>query len=386
MKNILAFADEYGNNSFDFDNQGTHFIVASIILSSDNKEQCETQAEEIRKRHFQTGEIKSSKVGSNDTRRITVLNDLAALNFQIYAVIVDKRQLFGEGFKYKKSFYKFLNGLVYNELFKTFPKLHITVDEHGGNDFMIGFKKYVQKQHIPDLFFGSEFRFEGSPNSVLIQVADFIAGTLGRCYDELKKSARHKEFLEILKPKITSLNFFPQEVRNLDYEPEKDDKIYNRTIAELSYNLANNFLDKNKGISQEEKDQINCLKLLLLYFKAFDYKKYVSTKEIINHLRVDREKPINEQYFRSKVVAKLRDEGLIIASKSSGDKKGYKLPTSVEDLYYFVNHGNSMIIPMLARIKRCRDTIKLATQNETDILEKPEYQHLRSILDVWNEQ
>jgi hypothetical protein len=30
-KEILAFADEYGNNSFDFTKQGTHFIVASIL-------------------------------------------------------------------------------------------------------------------------------------------------------------------------------------------------------------------------------------------------------------------------------------------------------------------------------------------------------------------
>lgn len=386
MKSIAAFADEYGNNSFEFETQGTHFIVASIILNTDKQAEVEAQAELIRKKFFQTGEIKSLKVKDNDKRRILVLNELVKLDFKIYAVVVDKRELYGEGFKYKKSFYKFLNGLVYNELFKTFPQLYLTVDEHGRNDFMLSFKKYVEKNHMPDLFSGSQFGFKGSPNSVLIQVADFIAGTLGRCYDEIKKSPESKTFLEILQPQTTNIKFFPKNITNLDYEASENDKSYNHTIAQLSFNLANQFLDKNNGVSQEEKDQINCLKLLLLNFKAYNYKKFISAKEIINHLQVGRDKPMNAQYFRSKVIAKLRDEGLVIASKSKGDKTGYKLPTSAEDLYYFVNHGNSMIIPMLDRIKRCRDTIKLATQNQTDVLEKPEYQKLKKILDTWDEK
>ena len=93
--------------------------------------------------------------------------------------VVDKRKLEGEGFKYKKSFYKFLNSILYKELFKVYPGLHLAVDEHGENKFMSEFKIYIEKNHKPNLFSGTEFGFMASPDSVLIQLADVIAGTLG---------------------------------------------------------------------------------------------------------------------------------------------------------------------------------------------------------------
>lgn len=381
MRNFFAFIDEYGNNSFDFSTQGTHFIISAILVAESDKSKIEEEIEIIRKKYFQTGEIKSSKVANNDKRRTTILSDMVKSNFKIYAISVDKRKLTGQGFGYKKSFYKFLNGLIYNELYKTFPDLKITVDEHGSNDFMRGFKKYVIEYHMPDLFSGSDFFFSGSPDNVLIQLADFVSGTLGRCFDETKLSNNSKTFLEILKHNLISIRSFPDEANPLAYLPDKSDTSYDPVIANYSINLANIFIDKKNGkLSPQEIDQVNCVKLLLLYFRAFGYNKYISAREIINHLNNFRNEPMQDQYFRTSVVAKLRDAGIIIASNSSGQRKGYKLPSCAEDLYNFINHGNSMIILMLNRIKKCRDGIKLVTNNELDILDKPEYEILKELI------
>ncbi len=74
MKKVIAFADEFGNNSFDFENQGSHFIIASVIINEDALSEIKVQLEEIRTRFFQTGEIKSSTVKNNHNRRILILN------------------------------------------------------------------------------------------------------------------------------------------------------------------------------------------------------------------------------------------------------------------------------------------------------------------------
>lgn len=42
---IVAFADEFGNNSFDFDSQGTHFIIATILCKSGNTEKLKADIE-----------------------------------------------------------------------------------------------------------------------------------------------------------------------------------------------------------------------------------------------------------------------------------------------------------------------------------------------------
>jgi hypothetical protein len=100
MKKVVAFADEFGNNSFDFKNQGSHFIIASVIMNLDELETINCQLEAIRAKYFQRGEIKSNKVKGNHQRRLLILNSLKEINFNIYAVVIDKKKLFGEGFKY----------------------------------------------------------------------------------------------------------------------------------------------------------------------------------------------------------------------------------------------------------------------------------------------
>lgn len=378
-KQLLAFADEYGNNSFDFTKQGTHFIVASIIINEDEREEIEEGIEQIRRKYFQTGEIKSKKVADNHSRRLQILNDISKLNFNIYALVTDKQRLHGEGFKYKEVFYKYLNGILYKELFKAYPKLKLYVDEHGGNDFLRSFKKYVQKTHIRTLFSGSEFETGDSKASLIIQLADFIAGTLGRCYDLNKNLSHKKEFLEVLKPRLSSINHFPKRYESLRLDDEGETE-FDRRISQYSINLALDFIDTKKTKTQEDTDQINCVKLLLLHHDVFGAKKYLSAKELMSHLDIGRKKPLKDQQFRSSVIGRLRDQGLLIASSAKGDKKGYRLPTSAADLLKFLDHGNSLVVPILNRIQMCRERVKLATNNELDILDKDQFSKLKKIL------
>ncbi|MER2999296.1 DUF3800 domain-containing protein [Pontibacter populi] len=375
---LIAFADEFGTNSFDFEGQGTHFIVATVIVKESESNNLRNDLEEIRKRHFQTGEIKSSKVASNHKRRIKILQDICKLDFSIYAVIVDKRKLFGEGFKYKPSFYKFLNGLLYKELYRTFPKLTLKVDEHGSNDYMKSFKAYVEKNHIRSLFSGSEFLLENSKGDIILQLADFIVGTLGYCFDELKISNYSADFRTLLEDKAISFNFFPSNYDFAEFIASNEAEKFNSEIAELCYKRALDFIDTTTPNDQEAIDQINCLKLLLLYLRSSNNNRFIATHELRRHLNINRTLPIKEQYFRTRVIGKMRDKGVLIASSS----KGYKLPTCAGDLMKFINHGNRMIIPMVNRIQIARDAIKLVSNNEIDLLESDEFQSLKNLIDI----
>lgn len=378
MNKILAFADEFGNNSFDFEKQGSHFIVATVISKSENIENLKLGVKEIRRKHkFQTGEIKSSGVAGNHTRRKNILNDIVKLNISVYAVIVDKRRLSGEGFKYKKSFYKFLNNLLYKELYRTFPELELYVDEHGGNDFMREFKRYVEKNHARNLFSGSEFNIQNSTNNEFIQVADFVAGSLGYIYDELKKSEHSQDFINILSPVISSLNVFPREITFEELKESNIDNTFDERIAHLSFLRIRDFLDKEEGNTQQRIDQINLLKLLLWLQRAFPQNRYIPTKEIFRHMNQSRGDEIQEEYFRTKVIGNLRDKGILIAS----GRQGYKIPTSAEDLNSFIDHGKKIIIPMLKRIREARNAVMLATQNSLDLLDKKEYLELKKIIE-----
>ncbi|MGV3459159.1 MAG: DUF3800 domain-containing protein [Flavobacterium sp.] len=375
---MVAFADEFGNNSFDFENQGTHFIVATIICKRENLNKLHDDIETIRLKHnFQTGEIKSSGVGQNHSRRKRILEDIAQLDISIYAVVIDKRKLNGKGFSIKKSFYKYSNNLLYKELFRTFPQLELHVDEHGGNDFMREFKKYVERNHERNLFSGSEFNMQNSKLCFFIQLADFVAGTLGYIYDESKKSEHSEEFHDLLQPRISSLDFFPTDYSFQDLVDSNVDSNFDPQIASVCHQRIRTFLDTEKGKDQQKIDQINFLKLLLLFQRANIKNKYISTKEIFNHLNPGRHELLKPEYFRSKVVGNLRDSGILIAS----GRHGYKIPSSSNDLDSFINHGKRIILPMLNRISEAREAIKLATGNDLDILNKDSYSQIKDLLD-----
>ncbi|WP_426278594.1 DUF3800 domain-containing protein [Chryseobacterium sp. S-02] len=375
MKQVIAFADEFGNNSFKFSTESTHFIIASVIVNYEDLEEFYIEVEKIRSKYFQTGEIKSSKVKDNHKRRLLILDELAKLKFNIYSVVVDKTKLYGDGFKYKKSFYKYLNGILYKELYKTFPQLELKVDEHGGNEFMLEFKNYVRQNHIRTLFEGSEFFVNKSDIELGVQVADFIAGTLGYIFDEHKKSDYSQQFLERLSGKIISINHFPKVYKINEYNETKADEFYSQAITDLSLRSIFDYLDTASPETQQMQDAINFLKVLVRYHESNHYKNYTTAQEFIEHLNVNRESKLSKEQFVN-MVGSLRDKGILIGSS----REGYKIPTNNSEIKKYVQHGNSIVLPLLRRINLCRESILLATNNSLDILDDPEFETLRDII------
>jgi len=94
-------------------------------------------------------------------------------------------------------------------------------------------------------------------------------------------------------------------------------------------------------------------------------------------MNVNRDGELSKEQFATKVIGGLRDKGILIAS----GREGYKIPTSVKDLKGFINHGKGIVLPVLRRIEECRKAILLATTNDFDILNEPEFTKLKKILE-----
>jgi len=380
MKDQHAYIDEFGNPDLEVEKQGvsTHFIISAVIVDENKTIILDEKLEEIRKKYFQTGELRSKKVGDNDHRRRRILNELCELDFHVYAIIVDKRKVYGGGLKYKHSFLKYLHGIVDSRLYNTYPNLKISADEYGTKEFMEGFKTYVEKNHIPNLFNESDFSFVDSKSVLLIQVADFICGTLARCFDETVRSENGFEFLKILKRRLIYIVPWPEEWSSFIHDSEKDKEEYNAVIAEYSANSALVFINKHENSRDPViKDQVNCLRYLLFYYQYINPYRYVTTRELKENVGFNKSKDLSTNYLRSSIIAKLRDSDVLISSSDLG----YKLPVNEKDLYDFINHSNRIIFPMLDRLERCRKGIKLVTKNALDLFDKPGYISLKRYFD-----
>lgn len=139
MGRTFAFVDESGNHDLDTSKSGSSgfFVVCSIIIAEKDLPRAYELAGGVRTSHFQSGEIKSSRLKSKDAdRHKRILVDLAELPLKLYFTVVDKSRVYQDGgLQFKKSFIKHVNNLLYSRLFDHCPDLHLTVDEHGGPEF-----------------------------------------------------------------------------------------------------------------------------------------------------------------------------------------------------------------------------------------------------------
>lgn len=382
MHHLLAFLDESGNSNLDTTLEGisTHFIVTAVIIDESVLPRLESGLNEISHKFFSNSEIKSSNVGSDDGRRLRILKDLVKLDFKQYSSVVDKRLLLSKGFEYKGSFFKFLHSLVDRELFRVFPNLKITADEHGYKEFMDGFIKYIEDRHIPSLFDQSEFRFVKSKSARMIQCADFVCGTIARCFDEKIRSPKAVEYLKLLKEKTVSIvEWPPQKIPFLpELGPGQEGVAYDKNISELCVNLVEQYIsDHQFATIPAEVDQVKFLRLLLLHYRHIDATKYVSSHEVLKNLGVSEYGASKLHYIRSKIIAPLRDSRVIISSSSNG----YKIPLNKKDIYDYIAHANVRIGPQLHRVKLCRESVKLATLGNFDVLDFQEFQYLKVFFD-----
>lgn len=380
-----AYIDEYGAYGFKFEDPGctNSMILTAVIVDDNNVNNMENATVELSKRFFGNGEMKSSSIGKNHQRRRIIMEEIVKLPFVIYFFVIDKTMIFENcGPRYKKTFYKFCNEKIYNELYTNFKELSIIADEIGGNEYIKDFSSYVRKQKIDtqlSLFDDHNFMMMNSKNNSIIQIADIISGSLSYTFDTKRiKQSEGNDYYKLLKEngKIIGYNTFPLSYDKYILEKQPEDDSYEPVIAEICYRRAQAFIQKNElNMDEDVKMQVLTLKYLLFRFVNNHLRKYISTNELISNLKDRGFNKLDNQRFRTKIIGRLRDANVIIASNSNG----YKIPSTKAELFDYVNLEQSIIVPMIGRLSKCRKLIFEGTEGAFDLFEKDEYQLLKKI-------
>lgn len=382
---LNAYIDEYGAFGWDIENEGTsrYFILTAVIVEPQNLQTVKDGVFEAQKSFFSNTELKSSGIKGKHKRRLKVLNHICKLPFKFISMVYDKKLMEDmPGLRFKKSFYKFLNQSIYSTLIHAFKEINIYGDAVGESDFMAEFLAYMRGRiGQPSLFVTSTIDVVDSKKEVAIQIADIISGTLAYIYDESKAlSPEYKDsFVKILDQKKIRIDLLPHTYHNFNIETASVAMEYDREISEICFMKAKNFLDKNENSSDDNIiRQVLVLKYLLFRFMNNNQRKYISTKELNNYLAETRFGKVSTQIFRNKIIGKLRDNGVIIASSPNG----YKIPTSIKDINKYLTHNNTIIIPMLQRIKKCCESLELSSFGRIKPLDNEDCALLKSIINI----
>ncbi|MGI5874502.1 MAG: DUF3800 domain-containing protein [Bacillota bacterium] len=367
-----AFIDECGGFGFDFTKEGNskYYILCAIVVKNDYIQTLHNKMEEIKKNSgFKDTEMKSSSIGENKKRRLHIIHQLLEIKFEIILLISNKEEISEESplRKYKKTFIKYLHSQLYDLLYHSNPKLKIIEDETGTSEFQESFKKYVEsKRPENNLFNEYDFEYIDSKDSFLVQLADVIAGTINKRLI----NPNEPDYLEMLKGKILRIKYFPEKKAPYWGLSSPEDYKYNQDIFELSVKTCKDYINKYKhDKSDDKRAQIAVLEYLLLQITNYNPSLYTSSNELIHMLCNYLEKKVSRNYLYRRIIAPLRDSGVIIASCSHG----YKIPISVNDIFAYLNQTHSVVAPMLNRVRICRDSILQSTDGNLDILNDPAF-------------
>ena len=375
-----AFIDECGNFGFDFSNDGTskYYTLCAVVVEDSELSSLHDAVNEVKKNNgFSGTEIKSSNIGSDNKRRSRIISQLLPIKFRLVLLIADKQE-FIQGSpltEYKKSFIKFLHQRLYESLYHVYPRLKIIEDETGSTEFQESFKKYVATRR-PQLNLLNEYDFDycNSKDELLVQLADLVGGSVNRSLID----PTAPDYIEILKGKILLLDEFPSKKEPYWGSAKPEDYKYNSDIYSLSVKCANDFIDKYKDDETDEKRlQVAFLRHLLFYVQNVNPSRFLYSNQIISVLQEYTEQRITRNHLYRRVIAPLRDEGVIIASSSHG----YKIPISVDDIKTYLNATHTIVSPMLHRIGICRSLILRQTGNRLDVLNDPAFLRYKKYFD-----
>jgi len=345
VEKVYIYGDEFGTSTLknnDVKNI-TNFIYSAIVIKQSNIKEAIKVRNEISKKYFQGNIIKSkSRVLQNIDKRIEILEYLVNnLNFIIYTIVIDKTKLDKDngGLRFRKVFYKYFHNIFFSLINNNFNDFELHMDNLINEEYQIELKKYIYEKFQNSFF--ENYNISDDKKEPLIQLADLIAGSLGRVYNQSFQEDKSENLFRLLSPKMGKTIFFPaienNEVSDVKYENKIEEEIF-KIARQDTIDMLNN-----------EGDIIikNVLEILLWHQKFMPH-QYIQTYEMINSLKLNTGKDITIENLRI-IIRDLRFKGVIVVSSSS--KSGYKLPVNKSDVHIYFSHYLKYVIPMLKKVE-----------------------------------
>lgn len=347
QKKAYIFIDEYGTPALNIESSGVkpYFIYVAVLIESENLEKAKESLRFVRDKYNQGSPLKASKIPNDDkghTKRVNILRSFSGdFPHVVQALIVDKKELTSPGLEIKKVFIKYFNRAllkIYNSY--QYSEIHVVLDRTGSPAFAEELRRYMAK-HIPqeDLFYRNSFTLkDDKEEEPLLQIADFYASCIGKVFCDKKMNTVQANALYNYLREYTFCECFPRERMNYLCAKNAGDNEYCEEIVDMAIKSAYAYLESSK--SSETGREI--VKYFLMENQFYPF-RIICSGQIKDRLKLQNlqiTNPIEE-------ISHLRDAGVLIISPL--DKRGYKLPCSIEEIKRFYDRISRNVIPQLRR-------------------------------------
>ena len=197
---MLVFIDESGDTGLKIEEGASRLFVITLVIFEDHEEAmaCDQRIQLLKKELGYPPDFEFHFYHNSDKVRRKFLEATVPYNFFFLPLVINKdpKKLYGEGFQYKSSFYKFACGLVFENAKPYLKDAIVKVDKSGSALFRYELAKYLKKRvNQSDHQLIKSVKMERSSSNNLLQLADYIAGVVNRKTQQKKNSEEYFRFI-----------------------------------------------------------------------------------------------------------------------------------------------------------------------------------------------
>ena len=192
---MLVFIDESGDPGFKLERNSSPVFVVAMIVFHDHAEAAvvDREIEGIRTPTRQKTEFKFSKC--RDNVRDVFCQTVAAFDFVIRAIVVDKQYVYSDALRENKElFYNYFVRMMMQHDGDLLRDAIVKIDESGDRRFKREMQTYLRR-HLREKI--KKVRMVDSKNNNLVQLADMVAGAIHRSFrDDRRNATRWRDQLQ----------------------------------------------------------------------------------------------------------------------------------------------------------------------------------------------
>jgi len=207
---MLVFIDESGDPGMQGkDGSSQVFVVTAVTFEDrDEAQACDDRVTALRAEMHKPEHFEFHFNSCCRDIRLQFLRETAKFQFFYMSFVFNKSRLYGEGFKYKNSFYKYAVNLLFENLKPYLSNAIVVFDRCGNREFQRELKKYLGRRVNEKDKLIHKIKTNESCSNNLLQLADMVCGAAARY---LKKSkADHLEYRKIIAHRELMLRIWPR--------------------------------------------------------------------------------------------------------------------------------------------------------------------------------
>lgn len=198
---MLIFIDDSGDPGFKLDRGSTRYFVVLLLIFDDELEAEKTAVaiKELRRTLGFPDDVEFKFHKSSKDIRVRFLQAINPFNFRVRALVIDKILIRSPELRTNKnSFYGYAIKTTLQYTNKSVQEAKVRIDGSGDRTFRRSFLSYLRRQlNSQEQRIIKNCKMVDSKGNVLVQMADMIAGSVRRSYDETKPDRKiYKEMIQ----------------------------------------------------------------------------------------------------------------------------------------------------------------------------------------------